>query len=1426
MPRDKEEMKVAPRAVRVFMHDHSKRNEPEHAETLGRYRMNMMENDTFADAGLKALQRFCQEHPEQGRLVKVDIIMDKEYYKFGLDESLETLQDGEPLHIFLTEPSSTLSQETPKTPSTKNKTKSPQSQKGPATPNPPKSAKGTPSNPDHQVTAPGSAPRSSPRSKEVTSKATPQIEISSDSSDSSRSSTEDTDCIFMGQTPDGSQKPAPTPEAGSKGSRAPTNDGSVSRKVSSSFPSNRTTDPPVKKQASSLLPSNRTPVPVATKITSGHEHPVQPQAPKEPEASLPSSSSKSPKRTPSTQKQRRPSLSLKTAPSVTAPASSAKTESKTAKSQPAPSRASASSSSRSRNQQKDVYDVPSDTDDSEFITPQQDTDLRARIRALQDDVVPSSPLPQKGTKEQTASSRKPLPTPKAKVITIKDSQDSVSEESDEDEGKQLPARGYNPPSSSGAAFPGPSPCTRPSTRKSTDLIERLGEHSRATKKRLEEEAAAEEAAKKERAEAEARNKRVSSRDAIDQLKKMTNRKIEPRSLIEEIPDSFFEDTDLSDDHLGDDIIKGLSQSSSSYVTAEETPRPEVKRRQATPTTAFTPINTLYPKQREQANSNPTGKTFGLNYPKHFRDRFSDAEQSDEDDEASVGSEEEKFWRGEVLDEADGLPKAYKEYSWKYKTSFVSLGDRGYTYVGDGPWEGLILNGRHRGKYVFGCEPPSNAQIAEEEKNAEPRSQLSNLEESEADDDEEEKNAEPQVNPNDLEESEDGDEEDDAEQVQLPPCSLKLATPNSATPTSRRQTAQDAKVSDESDLRSADSEASSVMIRRQLEAECPPSNQQLGMLMSSSPSSKTPTARYKVAPNRSASASRYDDSPAQSDDDDEDTPKPISKLVLNNSGLSEGRKATIKKVTFSDEVRGEDDDETTPKPKPLAEVNVETAEKSEGDVEERDETILLPKPLAEIAGEEASDNEDGKEQSQASRVSALDYVLKESPRWLNSLTTTGQAQGIWKGINRSSATSTSPSMQRQKSEPPSSSAPPRFRSYTPIPPPVIPTFRAATPSPPAIEDRKLNNSFGSDRKRLASEPPKSATPATAPIFRSFTPVPPKSATQTTAPVFRSFTPVSPPSLPAYPRATPAHSKPSVNNSFSSQKGTSDAVQKQPGVTERPETPQKERDNLWDSTLSSPSASDAASWKSSVKKRRRRDSESRHSEVPVEESSSRKEKHKSKHHKKDKSARKSRHQDQQQQQQDQHSHGDGGETKATHFSDAEFVVSGSKLAAKNEYKKKHRKSLDDSAPPRTSVKVKFEEVEEDGSSHKKAKPSKKHRKSLDAEDAPSRKKRKHNHGDACAPTAAAAGTTNAPMATTMPPLQAMTNKPGSAPMIPRIVDQKNEEHKRPKSPATESNSLPLPPRNRKQNKKNRMSYRRRKQGLSRTDSVSATSPSVGT
>lgn len=85
---------------------------------------------------------------------------------------------------------------------------------------------------------------------------------------------------------------------------------------------------------------------------------------------------------------------------------------------------------------------------------------------------------------------------------------------------------------------GSSPCTRTSTRRSGDLVRQLGEFTNATKKRLEEEAtaaaAAAEAAMKEQAEAKARSKRGSTREVIDQIKKMTNRRTEPKRKLSNI----------------------------------------------------------------------------------------------------------------------------------------------------------------------------------------------------------------------------------------------------------------------------------------------------------------------------------------------------------------------------------------------------------------------------------------------------------------------------------------------------------------------------------------------------------------------------------------------------------------------------------------------------------------------------------------------------------------------------------------------------------------------------------------------------------------------------------------------------------------------------------------------------------------------------
>ncbi|KAK7990269.1 hypothetical protein PG990_014549 [Apiospora arundinis] len=1334
MPRTEGQTRGTPRAVGVSIHSHTKQHDPKHAETLGRYRISMKQNDTFADVGLKALQRFRQEKPDQGRLVEVDIIMDSDYYLCALTDQLETLKDGEALHVFLTEPSSALSQKTPDKSPANPKGKPTQTAKGPATPNPPKPAESASSNPGQPAQASGRMLRSSTKPKETSAVAAaatappPQIYISSDSSSPG---SEDTDCVIVGENRGSTQKPSSTPAPVSKTPPTLNNDAPGSRKASFSLPKNRTLGSAVR---------------------------VKPQGIASP---------------------------------LKADALRANTKSTaTSKSQTAASQVSSAPSYGKI--KKDVYEISSDDEGS--ITPQQSRNLRTRSQASQDGMVPPSPLPQKAASERATSPRqKLLPSP-AKVISINDSGYSLSNESDDEiRGvAKTPDSSYTVkntrglhsvsrrkgssaqrgtatgiPSSSGVAMTGSSPCTRTSTRRSGDLVRQLGEFTNATKKRLEEEAtaaaAAAEAAMKEQAEAKARSKRGSTREVIDQIKKMTNRRTEPKPLMEEIPDSFFEDTDLSDDHLGDDIIYGPSQSQSQSSNATATPKdqtPRFKGKRSShpaPTTSFTPVNTLYPEYETQPQSqiqpgHMTGKSFGLNYPKHFRDRFSDAEQSDDEDngdDRSVGSEGERFWRGEVLGE-DGLPKAFKEYSWKYPTQFVSLGQRGYTYVGDGPWEGLILSGRHRGKYLFGCEPPTNEQIAEEEENAEPRVQTQDWEEEE----EEEKD-----------QSDVGTNNNVAEQVELPPCSLNLdhMTPNHTTPTPQGQSGQDvAKVSDDSDLRSADSEASSVLIRRQLEAECPPSNQQLGILMSSSPS-KTPTIRSNVASNHSPSVRTGDVHLGQSDEDTEDTPRPVSKLVVNNSGLSEGKKATIKKVTFSDQVNGEKDDGNEkatilPYNEPPAKT---IAFKTPEDDTHDDESLMPPKPLAEITASAISDDgEDGNEGSQDSDVLALKYVLQESPRWLSSLTTTGQAQDNSKGLEQQLPAS-SISKQRQKSEPPPSSAPPRLRSYTPIPLPVIPTFTAATQSQIATEGPRFAG-VGLERKRLTSEPPGSALQATASKRRSFTPVPP-------------------PIIPVFSGPALVGLDPVADDPFMMKEVDSAVQQEQPKL---PETPLKARSKLSDSHLLKSAVSSATSPISTSNKRRHRDDEDEHSEEPAEEWPSRKKHKTKKYHKKDKLAREHCREEQQQQVEDSH---DGGETAARDASDTESVQSSLQHACKNDKQKKktkkrkhhdkHDKTLD--KPTTSGGPAELGE----SSSRKKPKSSKKHRKSVEQEETPTRKKRKHSRDGDDSLDSAAAATTNAPVPTPQPPT-AVPKHAASSSTSPAIKAEEGLS-KGSRSP------LPLPP-----------------------------------
>lgn len=187
------------------------------------------------------------------------------------------------------------------------------------------------------------------------------------------------------------------------------------------------------------------------------------------------------------------------------------------------------------------------------------------------------------------------------------------------------------------------------------------------------------------------------------------------------------------------------------------------------------------------------------YPK----RGSHETESQSDSEASVTSRgsngEQRFHVEELAD--DGLPKAFKAWQVKYGSIFRSEPDLPYLYIGDGPWEGLIVDGKHMGKYILGYGPPSADLIADMTGKAVPRfSSLSEAADSSL-----------------------GEENDDGghEEVVLPPIDHgRRATPPSSW-------------SDDSH------------IKEQCQRECPPPNQKLGILMSPSPSIKM--VREKQAP---------------------------------------------------------------------------------------------------------------------------------------------------------------------------------------------------------------------------------------------------------------------------------------------------------------------------------------------------------------------------------------------------------------------------------------------------------------------------------------------------------------------------------------------------------------------------------------------------
>lgn len=117
---------------------------------------------------------------------------------------------------------------------------------------------------------------------------------------------------------------------------------------------------------------------------------------------------------------------------------------------------------------------------------------------------------------------------------------------------------------------------------------------------------------------------------------------------------------------------------------------------------------------------------------HCSDRFVDSQDAPEYDERPNSSipddqswgvtpsqvlqpqnptnEPHRFWTEDV--DESGLPTQFKKFAEVYQTTFNTGHDSGdpFTYVKDGPWLGLIVSGKHRGKYAFGYEPPTDEVI--------------------------------------------------------------------------------------------------------------------------------------------------------------------------------------------------------------------------------------------------------------------------------------------------------------------------------------------------------------------------------------------------------------------------------------------------------------------------------------------------------------------------------------------------------------------------------------------------------------------------------------------------------------------------------------------------------------------------------------------
>lgn len=185
----------------------------------------------------------------------------------------------------------------------------------------------------------------------------------------------------------------------------------------------------------------------------------------------------------------------------------------------------------------------------------------------------------------------------------------------------------------------------------------------------------------------------------------------------------------------------------------------------------------------------TSKKLGAGYSQRARDAFSDLD--DDDNGGSTDSHSDHEDRCDT-----GTPEPFRRWMNKYETYFTP--HVGFCSVANGPFKGLVRNGPQKGTYLPGHAPPTQEGIAGMEKTATLRDQSSDSDFSE------------------VESNSGSDIETDHEQ-------FLIAIPQSAKTTSSPTTVSD---------------TTSVLIMKQLTNYAPPSNQELGILMSSSPSRGT------------------------------------------------------------------------------------------------------------------------------------------------------------------------------------------------------------------------------------------------------------------------------------------------------------------------------------------------------------------------------------------------------------------------------------------------------------------------------------------------------------------------------------------------------------------------------------------------------------